>query len=38
MSEVEPETIDEVIKECRSCNDSVLTAYLEDGLCHQCRK
>jgi hypothetical protein len=38
MDTVEPENVDKAIKECRSCGDSVLTAYLEGGLCQQCRE
>lgn len=32
MLTVEPEDIDEAIKECRSCGDSLLTVYLGVGL------
>ena len=37
MSKIEPEEVDEAVEECDSCGESVLAAYLEDGLCHQCR-
>ena len=37
MPTVEPKDIDEAVEECDSCGESVLEAYIEDGLCHQCR-
>ena len=38
MDTAEPENVDEAIKECRSCGDSMLTTYLEGRLCYQCRE
>jgi ribosomal protein S27AE len=38
MSKVKPESVDEAVKECRSCGESVLAVYLEDGLCDQCHE
>ena len=37
MSTSDPKNIDEAVKECHNCGKSVLEAYIEDGLCHQCR-
>ncbi len=30
--------VNTVIEECGRCGEEVLSVYIEDGLCHQCRE